>query len=164
MKEGSTDIPAIKFALCIGLHKEDFEKGRADKVATVLPHVAFEDVDGLTIRQFFDVFNMVKDEDRCFRLEAYIERWAIPIYNSEAQFRNGLCLFGWCILDAPNGKDLDSEISDYFERIMIDSITAFDNSKSLVPIEDVVVTFCTRYRGRDKEFINQKVRKKEGII
>ena len=164
MKEGSTDIPAIKFALCIGLNKEDFEKGRAYKVATMLPRVAFEDVDGLTIRQFFDVFNMVKDEDRFFMFEAYIERWAIPVYNSEAQFRNGVGLFGWNICGTPNDKDLDSEISDYFERIMIDNITSLDNPNSLVPIEDVVATFCTRYRGRDKEFINQKVRKKEGII
>ncbi len=154
MKDGSIDIPAIKFVIVSGdvfTESGDFNEETLDDLRIF----TFEQVDGLTVKQFLNLFNGGNNKNG-IGISAFLD------ISSKGMPNVWYTLMGIRIASDRLNENLDLEISEFFENILVGNLA---NNKSLssdnddITPDDIVSTFCARYRGRDKEFINQRVRK-----
>lgn len=136
MKEGSSDIPALKFMIISDYIT--FNESIAYFNTTLSKFYNFEQVDGLTLRQFFDFFNGGKI-DKILGLSVMVDC-------TNARGKDHECHIIGNIFSFINHCELDREMSEFFEGELLKS-----SKYSFAPfsLEDVVSTFSSRYRGRD---------------
>ncbi len=152
MKDGALDIPALKFAVVynIKLNKEktniNFRNSK---------YCDFEDVDGLTLRQIYDILNCGKEESTIVLCPYVVHS---NLYDNSKKFLAIKPMYSMPVYY----DDLDTEISVFFEKKLIEWIEK-DAAKSIdssLNFGDMVATFLTRYRNRNDEYINTIVLKK----
>ena len=157
MIDGSYDIPAIKFyivcftdeALGKMVSNKDVVVRRSDII------IPFENVDGLSLGQILDIFNN-KSRNKKILFTAMID--TSQLMND---YRRNLHMLFYSMCDANNNVLLDLEVSDAFEQALIASIPTIKMRKGITT-EQIAATFCTRYRGRDEDYIKKRfVKSKE---
>ena len=158
MKEGTHDIPAIKFKVACNYNGMNVN-GTPYGDSANLKEFDFDQVDGLTVEQFLRIYNVLK-ENSIFSLHAYLD--CTEGHRPDSRFEYDILRLA--VQATPS--ELDTEISKYFEdkllmllnnRMILGSGDIY--SDYFTP-EEIVSTYCARYRARDNEFINQRVLKK----
>jgi len=162
MKQGSKDIPAIKFQVACfsdeyvdAVAAQDIDLRCLDTDETRI--VNFEQVDGLTLRQYFDVFNY-GNENQCVDFLALLD--VTNQLNKDDNSKEYTVIMQ--IIYNFNNKEelLDKEISDFFEDLLITShaLIGLNCDSSFNPM-DIIETFHSRYReGQDIDYVHNKIK------
>ena len=158
MKQGSLDIPAIQFLIVTGDFMDENGKPDYEKPHDVRIY-KFEQLDGLTIKQILDCFNN-KDYSHGMELSAYLD--LTNYYHKEKKLDEtlGFSLWGIRISAKKLNENLNLEFSEFIENLYMEKLSdAWHTCENgLFTREDIVGTFCTRYRGKNKEYVKSKLK------
>ena len=148
MKQGSIDIPAIQFQVVYRV--EDDGERPSNKELRIY---SFDQVDGLTLKEFFEIFNGGMYES-FIGICAYVNTTNeidSQTINQEVIMTEATEIKIW---------ELSDEISKFFEKLLLKNLAEDKLScKETFTPNQIVSTFCSRYRDRNKRFMKQKVRK-----
>ncbi len=156
MVDGSYDIPALKFFICVMddyyfkyLQQNDWKNFDGNNCKLF----EFEQADGLTLNQFYSIF-CNGDRSKRLTLLAVIDR--NPLYVEIPPQITVVSRFN--LGEISDEEFYDKEISCSFEIALL-NISSLDNSPTTV-VEDfkIIATFCTRYRGRKAASIDRYLR------
>lgn len=162
MKQGSKDIPAIKFQ--VACFSDEFANEVAAQYIDLrcidtdeTRIVNFEQVDGLTLRQYFEIFNYGNENQ-------YIDFLALLDVTNQLNKNDNSKEFTVImqVIYNPKGKEeiLDKEISALFEDILITThgLIGLDCDESFNQM-DIIETFYSRYReGNDRDYVYNKIK------
>ena len=159
MKDGSIDIPAIKFCVVVGKDIElDSFTACLDKISSKIFDIRvydFDSVDGLTFEQLYELFCLTDDYNVI--VSAYIDRTNKLDNVRNQNFKCAITFKG------KEHQNCNLEISSAYEEALTYALVKDGKCPNIaltsgITIEQVTKTFCSRYRGKSEKEIDSNVR------